>query len=326
MKFLTEANIVAGTRVFVRCDLDVPVVNGEIQEKFRLQESLETLKYITGHGGIPVIAGHLGKPDGKVVPELSTKILLPFYTQNLGENTFELLENLRFDSREEANDPTYVEELATKAELYVNESFSTCHRNHASITGLPTKLQAFVGFRLAHELRSLSKLLKNNKPPFVAIIGGAKLESKMPVVSKFLETADTVILGGKLALEWKTAIPAKLLLPIDYAQDNKDIGLKSIDIFTKAIDQAKTILWAGPMGAYEDPAYLEGTRRLARRIAELSVSEGVYSVIGGGDTIAAIRQCTSLDKFGFVSTGGGAMLQFLANGNLPGLEALGYNG
>jgi 3-phosphoglycerate kinase len=331
MKILQEADVREGTKVLVRYDLDVPVSDGKILEKYRLDAGLETLHYILAKKGFPIIAGHMGKPDGKVVPELSTKQLLPYFNENLGEGAFDLLENLRFDPREETNDPTFAQELASKANIYVNESFATCHREHTSIVGVAQKLPAYAGLHLQTEVTALKKLLDKVEHPFITIIGGAKLESKMPVVSKFLKLADFVLLGGMLGLAWQNksapaSRPNNLVLPVDYAQDNKDIGPKTIDIFTQGIDTAKTVLWAGPMGMYEQPEFLEGTRRLAKRIAEKTVEDGIYSVVGGGDTLAAIQLCVNLEKFSFVSTGGGAMLQFLADGNLPGLKVLGYEG
>ena len=315
MKSVSEAPISQGTRVFVRCDLDVDIKNGTISDTYRLESALPTLKLIIEKGGIPIIAGHMGK-------KLSTSLLAPFFDTNLGKQKYELLENLRFDPGEEENSDVYAQGLANKTQVYVNESFATSHREHASIVGIPKHIQAYAGLNLIKEIETLTKLLDNPQHPFTVIIGGAKLESKMPVVSKFLETADNVLLGGRLGLEWKTEVPEKLKIPSDYAAENRDIGQNTIEEFIKIIQGSKTVLWAGPMGMYEHKAYSQGTYAIANEISYLTKTGDFYSVIGGGDTINAIKKQFPLNDFGFVSTGGGAMLQFLANGTLPGIVAL----
>ncbi len=326
IKTIEQADIKNGTRVFVRCDLDVPVnSDGTLGETYRIESALETLNYIIEHGGIPVIAGHMGKPDGQPNPRLSTQQLMPYFNQHLGEEKFELLENLRFDPREETNDDNYAKELSIKADIYVNESFATSHRKHASIVGITKYLPSYAGFRLKKEIDTLSKILDTPARPLTVIIGGAKLESKMPVVSKFLEVADFVLLGGKLGLDWTSEIPENLMLPTDYADDQKDIGPNTVLRFNDVISRAKTILWAGPVGAYETAQFMEGTQGIAQAITLATTHNEALSVIGGGDTITACNQLGLLQKFSFVSTGGGAMLQFLADGTLPGIEALSKN-
>ncbi len=322
MKSLSEAPIKSGTRVFVRCDIDVPIENGNIGETFRLNSLLETLKFIIEKGGIPVIAGHIGKPNGKFDEKLSTKHLLSYFNEKLGENTFEILENLRFDPREEQNDPEFAKELASKAEIYVNESFATCHREHASIVGLPKILPSYTGFRLQNEVEALNKLIKNPEKPLIVIIGGAKLESKMPVIDKFLVTADFVLLSSLLSANWSKEIPQNLIISHNKDMESKDIDLETIDNFKKHIQNVKTVLWAGPLGVYQEEQFIVGTREIALEVTRLTREEGVYSLIGGGDTVNAIDKLGLLDKFSFVSTGGSAMLQYLAEGTLPGISAL----
>lgn len=273
-------------------------------------------------GGISLIAGHMGKPEGKVDEKLSTRQLFPYFNEKLGEGKFELLENLRFDPREEKNDPEYAKDLALKADIYVNESFATCHREHASITGLPKLLPSFAGFRLQKEVAALGKVLINPEKPLVVIIGGAKLESKMPVIDKFLVTADFVLLSSLLSANWSKEVPQNLIISLNKDPDCKDTDHETIAIFKEKIDTAKTILWAGPLGMYEKEEFIAGTKEIANEISELTQKSGVYSVIGGGDTISAVDKLGLLDKFSFVSTGGSAMLQYLANGTLPGIEAL----
>lgn len=309
-------------KILVRCDLDVPIENGTIQDEFRLNSCLKTLQYIIAHEAIPVILGHMGRPNNND-PKLSTQQLKPFFDKNLIPTKYELLENIRFDERESQNDLTFAKEIIkqTNASIYVNEAFASSHREQTSITAFPKILPSFAGFTLFNEVTQLSALIQNPKRPFVAIIGGAKLETKKPLVKKFLETADFVLLGGKLGLDWQTHQPANLFLPTDYIE-NKDIGTKTIQTYQRIINRAGSLIWAGPMGLFEEAKYSMGTQQIAQAI----VSSLAFSVAGGGDTIHALTKLGLLDKFGFISTGGGAMLDFLSNGNLPGLKALGYNG
>jgi phosphoglycerate kinase len=321
MKSITEATILPGTKVFVRVDFNVPIEKGVIKEAYRLEASLPTLKYIVEKKGIPVIAGHIGEPHGITSDELSTKQLASYYDAHLGKGTYELLENLRFSLGEEQNSESYARDLAEGCQIYVNEGFSVSHRKHASIVGMPLFLPSFAGFRLQQEIENLTKLITAPQHPFTAVIGGAKLESKKPTVNKFLDVADNVLLGGKLGTDWKEEVPQKLHLPEDSVEDNMDIGSKTINAYSAIIAQSKTILWAGPVGVYEKDEYFTGTKQLAISIAN-QTKAGAFTVIGGGDTIAAIDKAGLLDQYSFVSTGGGAMLEFLVEGTLPGIEAL----
>ncbi|MBW6441915.1 phosphoglycerate kinase [Patescibacteria group bacterium] len=322
MKTLSEAPIKQGTKVFVRCDIDVPIERGVIQEKFRLDSSLNTLKYIIDKGGMPLIAGHMGKPKGQVNENLSTKYLLPYFDEKLGEGKFELLENLRFDSREETNDEKFSEELASKAELFVNESFATSHRQHASIVGITRFLPSYAGMTLEKEIESLSRVMNNPEKPLAVLIGGVKLESKLPIIERFQPIADFIMLSSLLSANWSKEITHNMLLADNRDLDSKDINDNTRQKFIWALEKSKTILWAGPLGMYEEEEFMAGTREIAQKISELTQNKGVYSVVGGGDTVAAINKLELLDKFSFVSTGGGAMLQFLAEGTLLGIEAL----
>ncbi len=322
MKLLSKASIKSGIKVFTRCDIDVPIENGVVVETFRLDNLLETLSYIIEKGGIPVIAGHIGKPDGVFTEKLSTKHLLPYFNEKLGEGKFELLENLRFDPREEENNEEYAKELASKAEIYVNESFATCHRKHASIVGITTFLPSYAGFRLQKETESLDKILENPKKPLVVIIGGAKLESKLSVIGKFQQIADFILLSSLLSANWSKEITHNMILSDNIDQNTRDIDQKTCEKFKEIIKNAKTILWAGPLGMYENEEFIAGTREIANQISKVTQENGAYSVVGGGDTIAALSKLGLLDNFSFVSTGGGAMLQYLAEGILPGIEAL----
>jgi phosphoglycerate kinase len=321
MQKIQDIAIDAKAKVFVRCDLDVPIVDGKILEKYRLDSAIETLLYIVKKGGFPFIAGHIGKPEGSYDEALSTRNLLPYFDEKLGQNNFELMENLRFDPGEEANNQEYAKKLASGVDLYVNESFATSHRKHASIVSVPQLVPHYAGFRLQKEVSTLESLLKSPKRPFIAVVGGAKLESKMPVISKLLGIADKVLLAGRLGLYWKDPVPANLVLPTDYL-DEKDVGPKTIEDFKALINTAQTILWAGPLGMYEEEKYSSGTKEIANEISKVTGEKQVTSVVGGGDTIAAIEKFSSINNFTFVSTGGGAMLQYLVDGTLPGIEAL----
>lgn len=322
MKSLIDAPISKGTRVFVRCDLDVPVENGIVKEVFRLESSLPSLKFIIEKGGMPVIAGHMGKPDGKEDPKLSMQQLVPYFNEKLGEGTYEILENLRFNPKEEENNEEFAKELASKAEIYVNESFATCHREHASIVGITAFLPSFAGFNLQKEVEALTKVMYKPEKPLALIVGGVKLESKLPVIEKFYDKADFIMLSSILSANWSKEITHNMLLADNRDVESKDINENTRQKFIWAIEKSRTVLWAGPLGMYEDDQYIQGTKEIAEKIAERTQKDGVYSVVGGGDTVAAINKLGLMDKFSFVSTGGGAMLQFLANGTLPGIEAL----
>ncbi|HAZ29346.1 TPA: hypothetical protein DCY43_01135 [candidate division WWE3 bacterium] len=315
---INRADIKADTRVFVRCDLDVPLHEGRIGETFRLNACLKTLSYISNRGAIPVIAGHIGRPHGRFVATLSTKYLQVYFTSHL-RGRFEVLENLRFDIREEIGDPSYAEELARNIQLYVNESFATCHRNSASITGLPRLLPAFAGFQLTKEVEMLNKVLYDPPRPLTVIVGGAKVESKAPLIAKFADVADCVLVGGKVALELKPS-NNKVRLPVDYV-DTMDIGSRTLEAWRNILLGSKTIVWAGPMGMFEDERYQTGTKSIAEIVAQ-AVSAGSFGVVGGGDTITALTKFGLTDKFSFISTGGSAMLEYLVAGNLPGIQVL----
>jgi 3-phosphoglycerate kinase len=291
--------------------------SGQVSETFRLDASIPTLKFLMDHEVFPVIMGHMGRPEGAYKEELSTKQLIPYFENTLGKGKFELLENLRFDKREEENDLEFAKELAGKADFYVNESFATCHRKAASITGVAAILPAYAGLRLEQEVATLSKIMVEPERPFVAIVGGVKIESKKPVISKFLEVCDHVLVGGKIGMEWTDLVPENLFLPIDYAEDSKDIGDNTIAKFKEVLSSAKSVIWSGPLG-YCEGGFDKGTKEVAQAV----IDSGAHSIIGGGDTVATMNTLGCLAKFDFASTGGGAMLQFLVEGTLPGIEAL----
>lgn len=322
MKSIKEVDIASQTRILVRCDLDVPLGNGKVEDTFRLDHLLPTLNLIKDKGGISIICGHLDRPGGVPKEEFSTKHLEPYFESHLVKGNYELLENLRFTPGERENSKEFAEGLASKADIYVNESFANAHRVHASIVGVPELLPSYAGLRLIEEVSHLEKIIGDPERPLVAVIGGGKVETKKPAVKKFLELADKVLVGGKIGLDWDEEIPGKLVLPLDYAGGGKDIGPKTIALFGKELERAKTVVWSGPMGVFEDPEFSKGTES----IGEAIVKSGAFSLVGGGDTISALHEFNLFSDMGFVSIGGGAMLEFLVKGNLPGLEVLGYRG
>lgn len=328
-KPITEAGDLNGKRVLVRVDWNVPIANGSVVNDFRIKKSLPTLEYLENAGAKVIIATHL-EPDGT-----STELFKMYVPAGM-----ELLENLRNNLGEETNSKTFAKELASRADIYVNEAFSVSHREHASIVGVPEFLPSFIGLQFALEMRELSKAFYP-KRPFLFILGGVKFDTKLPILKKFVNIADHIFVGGALANNFfkeqgmdvgnslvqegdfglKALLKTgKIILPEDtITEDGRvlDAGPRSVENLKPLISASKLVLWNGPLGAYET-GYKVSTLALAKLISEFS-SE---SIVGGGDTIAAIKELDLFDKFSFVSTGGGAMLDFLANGTLPGIEAL----
>lgn len=322
MKSIEDADIKPNTKVFVRCDLDVPVENGKITDTFRLDKNIDTLNILKEKNVRIIIAGHMDRPGGKVQEKYSTEQLRPYFDEKIGAGNYELLENLRFNPGEETNSEDFAKDLASKAEVYVNDSFGNSHREHASMVSLPKLLDSYAGVRLQKEVEVLSKLAKSPDKPLVAIIGGAKIETKKPVIQKFLNIADQVLVGGRLGIGWDEEIPGNLHIPSDYERGEKDIGVDTIKEFNDLIRSSRTIVWSGPLGKFEEREFENGTREIAQAVA----TSKAYKIVGGGDTIASLKRFGLLDRIDFVSTGGGAMLEFLVKGTLPGLEAIGYDG
>ena len=361
-----------GKTVFLRADLDIPLsaisnqqsaIRG-IEDDTRLKAALPTIEYLLKHGAKVILAGHLGRPkvlnneSGIMNQEFS---LLPvakwfakrfnhdskfiIHNSNFGEfdgwelsdNLF-LLENLRFYKGEEnpttASGLKFAKKLSSLADIYVNDAFAVCHRAHASIVGVPKYLPHFAGLHLLEEVKVLSGVLENPNRPLVLIIGGAKIETKLPLVEKMADFADYVLVGGKIAKEFTEILKTQnqnksrkaALLVADLNQDETDITPKSIENFLQIINLSKTVVWNGPVGLINSEFRIQNseldTERGSRQLAEGIVRSKAYTVVGGGDTVGFLRNLGLIDKFSFVSTGGGAMLEFLSGKKLPGLAIL----
>lgn len=327
--------------VLLRADLDIPIEKGEISDETRLKSSFDSINYLVSKAKKVILMGHLGRPGGKD-EKLSLKIVAHWYKSKLKGSlnssqygdfegwdilpNLSLLENLRFDPEEEKNDPEFAKKLSNLAQIYVNDAFASSHRAHASIVGVTKYLPSFAGLRLQKEVEELSKVLENPKRPFTIIIGGAKIETKLPLVEKMHHFADYVLVGGEIAENDKVLAKVahekltnkiSVLLVADLTNDKKDITEHSTQNFVQIINLSKTIVWNGPMGMFEQCFDL-GTRGIAEAVA----NSKAHTVVGGGDTISFLEKEGLISQFSFVSMGGGAMLEFLAGEKLPGIEAL----
>ncbi len=378
MRSVTEIEILEGVPVLVRAALNVPVLNGEVANTFRLRSALPTITYLQERGARVVLIGHIGEKGTetfepvyralqKMIPGIifspeTTGVNARSAVRELPPGGVLLLENLRRNIGEKNNDPAFAASLAELADVFVEDSFDVCHRAHASVVGVPKLLPSYAGLQVVREVEELTKAL-SPKSPSIAIIGGAKFVTKEPVLSKLLKTYDKVFVGGALANDFiqRQGYPVgaslvskdangedldallknpKLMLPLDevvaapgtpkvsrkivgLTDVEKDLavlddGPKTILALSDFIKTAKTVLWNGPLGNYEN-GFVEGTEELAHVIA----STNAYSILGGGDTVAAVENAHLSGHFSFISTGGGAMLDFLATGTLPGISALG---
>ena len=381
---------VKGKRVLVRCDFNVPLKDGVITDDKRIRESLPTIKYLAEHGAKVILCSHLGRPKGEFKPEssmapvakrlsellgkdvaLATDVIgdsAHELASKLGEGDIMLIENVRFHKEEEKNDPEFSKQLASLAEIYVNDAFGTAHRAHSSTAGVADYLPAVCGYLIQKEISIMGKALSDPKRPFVAILGGAKVSDKIAVITNLLDKVDTLIVGGGMAYTFKAAQGefigdsicekdkfdlaldilksakekgVRFLLPVDsrcgdrYAPDcdikiavqedgvpkgymGLDIGPKSEVLFADALKGAGTVVWNGPMGVSEWDRFASGTTAVAKAVAE----SGAISIIGGGDSAAAVEKLGFADKMTHISTGGGASLEFLEGKVLPGIAAL----
>ena len=385
----TVENIeVQGKQVLVRCDFNVPQnEEGTITDNRRIVSALPTIKYLMENGAKVILCSHLGRPKGEFKEKYSLKPVAEELTKLLGKevklakdvigedakrlaNELQageaiLLENVRFHKEEEANDADFAKQLASMAEIYVNDAFGTAHRAHASTEGVSHYLPAVSGFLIKKELDFMGNALENPARPFVAILGGAKVSDKIGVIENLLEKVDTLIIGGAMAYTFLKAQGKEignslcedekidlaksliekaqekgvmLMLPVDNvvatsADENAetktvteievgyagfDIGKETIGQYTKELEGAKTVIWNGPLGMFELDKFANGTMSIAKKLAEIDA----ITIIGGGDSAAAIEKAGLAEKMSHVSTGGGASLEFLEGKKLPGIECL----
>ena len=379
--------------ILVRVDLNLPVVNGVVQDETRLQSVLPTIKEIIKKGGKVVLCSHFGRPNGvynkkyslkPIIEPLSKALNCPIdfsptctgseaeeLKNNLKEGQTLLLENLRFHKGEETNNKDFSEDLTLGIDYFVNDAFSCSHRKHSSTVGVTNFLPSFMGAHLEKEIKALEGVLNNPNKPVAAIIGGSKVSTKIDVINFLLKKMDIIIIGGAMA---NTFVAAKgldvgkslfekecidlakelieksqnnncnLILPTDFIVSKNikknaeyttanfdslphnmmalDIGPKSIELINKNINYCKTILWNGPLGAFETSPFDKGTNKVASHVASLTKQKKILSVAGGGDTVSALNNAKVLNDFSYVSTAGGAFLEWLEGKVLPGIEPI----
>jgi phosphoglycerate kinase len=367
---------VAGKRVLVRADLNVPLDGGRVADDTRIRAALPTVELLLERHARVILCSHLGRPRGERKPELSLRPVAGRIAELLDRDVafgeepgdLRLLENLRFDPREEQDDPSLAAELASEADLYVNDAFGAAHRAHASTVGVAALLPAAAGLLLEAELEAFSRLLEKPEHPFVVVIGGVKVADKIGVIDRFTKLADTILIGGAMAFTFLAAngtpvgssrqedeqgretaqramaeagaTGCELLLPVDvviadrFAADAEtrvvpaqeipdgwmglDIGPGTIDLYESRLAAAQTVFWNGPMGVFELEPFARGTLAVARSVA----ASRATSVVGGGDSVAAVNVAGVADEISHVSTGGGAALELLEGKTLPGVDAL----
>jgi len=343
LKDLAKKNL-TGKTCLLRVDFNIE----SVKDSLRLEESLPTIKFLLQKGARVVILSHRGRPNTsikyKVVSskrfdsELSLRVFIPFLRKNLRKKIIYLndipdklpngkvflLENLRFWPEEEADDLNFAKQLANLGDFYVNDAFAVSHRKNASVTQLPKLLPAYAGLLMEKEIGTLSEVIKNPKKPLVLIFGGAKIEDKLPVIKNLLPKANKVLLGSSiLNYQYFTLLiqDKKVIRPKDYAGESSealDIGPLTVEEYKKEIQNAGTIIWNGPLGKFEDKKYATGSIAIAKAVA----ASKAFSIVGGGETAQLILKLGLRNKIGFLSTGGGAMLEFLSGKKLPGIEAL----
>lgn len=345
----------------MRVDFNVAVDNKNAKEKYKIFASKATIDYILSQEGAKLaLVGHLGRPTAlkncllgnellinhpeiSIDSEFSLKQLaddaerilgieVKFVEDCIGEKVKAaqicqyrgevlLLENVRFYCNDEKNDQEFAKQLTENFDIFVNDAFSVCHRDQASVTGAAKLLPAYAGFWVEKEIENLEKIKNNPMAPAVAIIGGAKIETKLPLIQAFEKTYDYILVGGKIAneaIDQGLKFSNKVILPVDFAEGRMDIGPKTIEKFKEIIKTAKTIVWNGPMGKFEEEPFDMGTNEILDAVIESQA----FTVIGGGETAEILEKRNLIDRVSFVSTGGGAMLEYLSGNVMPGIEVL----
>ena len=373
MKSIREIDL-TGKRVFLRVDWNVPLSQDSISDDYRISATIPTIKYLRDNGCRIIIGTHVGRPDGEIIPSLSTKILAQRFSllakfpvsatdyiieSNVRKHILKMkkgqilvLGNLRWQPEEEHNNQAFAQIISGYGELYVNDAFAVSHRAHASVEAITNFLPSYPGFLLEKEVAMLSTLSANPRHPLVLVLGGAKIKDKIGLIRKFVDRSDKIIVGGAIAntiryfLGEKVGASIKetnceaiveeiidiakdkLVLPVDDKKyimpDGRfsvlDIGSRSVEKFAQIISNAKTIFWNGNMGMSEKDGFSAGTLGIAQSISK----NPNVTIVAGGDTVGFVRKNNLYDKYKFVSTGGGATIEFLAGKKLPGLLALGY--
>ncbi len=359
MKTIQYISNLKNKKVLLRVDFDVPVSDkGEIQELFRIKKQKETLNYLLEHAANVVMVAHISDESihksfvtlisqlqillGREINFIKSVAEIPNALVN--NSNLYLLDNIRQNEDEEKNDPEFARHLAQEFDYYVNNDFAVCHRNHASVSAITKFLPSYAGLLIEQEVSQLNKIIEAPKDGKVIIMGGAKASTKVPVIKHLIDKAEMILVGGVVANDMlkengqdmgSSVVDAdvhellagldlhdpRLVIPKDFIVfDNKilDIGDQTMRHYMEIVAKAKLIVWNGPLGLFENPIFAKGTNEIAQAI----VNSSAFKIIGGGDTISAVDTIGLLDKFDFVSTGGGAMLAFLADVKLPGLEAL----
>jgi phosphoglycerate kinase len=329
---------VAGKRVLVRVDFNVPLEDGRVADDTRIRAALPTIQLLLERDAAKVrLCSHLGRPKGED-PALSLRPVEEHLRSLVDDPRIAVLENTRFHPGETTNDPEFARELAEGSDVYVNDAFGSAHRAHVSTEGVAHLLPAYAGLLLERELEELGALLEDPGRPFVAILGGAKVEDKIGVLEALAERADEVLVGGKMAEEVsprdKVVLPVDVVAAAAFEPDAEsevvaadavpegwlglDIGPDTREAFATEIAEAKTVFWNGPMGVFEWPRFAAGTEAVARAVADADA----HTVVGGGDSVRAIQELGLADQIDWVSTGGGASLEFLEGKELPGVVAI----